>query len=69
MEYTKWRKLPVTMGNSRTRSHYFSAALKDPVLDIPVAVALAIHNIPEGIAVLIPAYYATGNRSKMKVIL
>jgi ZIP family zinc transporter len=44
-------------------------ALKDPVLDIPVAVALAIHNIPEGIAVLIPAYHATGNRSKMKVIL
>jgi ZIP family zinc transporter len=43
--------------------------LKDPVLDIPVAVALAIHNIPEGIAVLIPVYYATGNRSKMKVIL
>jgi ZIP family zinc transporter len=31
---------------------------------IPVAVAIAIHNIPEGIAVSVPVYYATGSRRK-----
>ena len=29
-----------------------------------IAVAIAIHNIPEGIAVSIPVYYATGNKKK-----
>jgi len=29
-----------------------------------VAVAIAIHNIPEGIAVSVPLYYATGSRRK-----
>lgn len=29
-----------------------------------VAVAIAIHNIPEGICVAIPIYYATGSRLK-----
>ena len=29
-----------------------------------VALAIAIHNIPEGIAVSIPVYYATGDRKK-----
>jgi zinc transporter, ZIP family len=28
------------------------------------AVAIAIHNIPEGIAVSVPVYYATGNKKK-----
>lgn len=31
---------------------------------IPVAIAVALHNIPEGIAVSIPIYYATGSRMK-----
>jgi ZIP family zinc transporter len=31
---------------------------------IAIAIAIAIHNIPEGIAVSIPIYYASGNRRK-----
>ena len=42
----------------------FTAALSDPNLGIAIAIAIAIHNIPEGIAVSIPIYYATGNRKK-----
>ena len=29
-----------------------------------IAVAIAIHNIPEGIAVSVPLYYATGSKKK-----
>src|SRR5690606_32770427 len=29
-----------------------------------IAVAIALHNIPEGISVSVPIYYATGNRMK-----
>ena len=42
----------------------FAAALKDPHLGIAIAVAIAIHNIPEGIAVSVPIYYATGDKRK-----
>jgi len=31
---------------------------------VSIAVAIAIHNIPEGIAVSMPIYYATGSRRK-----
>jgi len=31
---------------------------------IPIAIAIAIHNIPEGISVSVPVFYATGNRKK-----
>jgi len=40
------------------------AGLDDPTLGISIAVAIAIHNIPEGIAVSVPIYFATRNRSK-----
>ena len=40
------------------------SAMRDPSLGISIAVAIAIHNIPEGIAVSIPVYYATGSRRK-----
>jgi zinc transporter, ZIP family len=40
----------------------FAAGLADPLIAIPIAVAIAIHNIPKGIAVSIPIYYATGNK-------
>jgi zinc transporter, ZIP family len=33
-------------------------------LAISITVAIAIHNIPEGIAVSMPIYYATGSRRK-----
>ena len=40
------------------------SALSDPTLGVSIAVAIAIHNIPEGIAVSVPIYYATKNRNK-----
>jgi len=33
-------------------------------MGISIAVAIAIHNIPEGIAVSVPIYYATKSRKK-----
>lgn len=38
--------------------------MKDPHLGIAIAVAISIHNIPEGIASSIPIYYSTGSRKK-----
>jgi ZIP family zinc transporter len=40
------------------------SAYQDPKLGIAIAIAIAIHNIPEGIAVSVPIYFATGNRKK-----
>lgn len=40
------------------------AALQDPALGISITIAIAIHNIPEGIAVSVPLYYATKSRGK-----
>ena len=42
----------------------FAATLKDPSLGLSIAVAIAIHNIPEGISVSVPVFYATGDRKK-----
>jgi len=39
---------------------------QEPSLAIPIVVAIAIHNIPEGIAVSVPIYYATGDRKRAK---
>ena len=37
-------------------------------LGVAVAIAIAIHNIPEGIAVSVPIFYATGNRRRAFLI-
>ena len=42
----------------------FVAALTDTSIGIGIAVAIAMHNIPEGICVALPIYYATGSRAK-----
>jgi ZIP family zinc transporter len=42
----------------------FLAALEDPSLGVAIAVAVALHNIPEGISVSVPIFYATGNRKR-----
>ena len=42
----------------------FLSALEDPTIGIPIAIAIALHNIPEGVSVSIPIFYATGNRKK-----
>ena len=38
--------------------------MSDPALGLAIAVAIAIHNIPEGMAVSVPIYYSTGDRKK-----
>lgn len=43
------------------------AVLDNPQVGASVAIAIAIHNIPEGICVAMPIYYATGSRVKAYV--
>ena len=35
-----------------------------PALGVSIAIAIALHNIPEGVAVSVPIYYATKSRKK-----
>lgn len=42
----------------------FIAVLEDPKVGASVAIAIGIHNIPEGICVAMPIYYATGSKWK-----
>jgi ZIP family zinc transporter len=42
----------------------FFASLDNPAVGAPLAAAIAIHNIPEGISIAIPVYYATGSKAK-----
>jgi len=42
----------------------FGTALTDMRLSVIIALAIAIHNIPEGISVSVPILYATGNRGR-----
>src|SRR5690606_24060310 len=40
----------------------FFATLESPSVGLPLALAIAIHNIPEGIAIAVPVYFATGSK-------
>jgi zinc transporter ZupT len=42
----------------------FVAALGDVRVGAVLAVAIGVHNVPEGLCVVMPIYYATGNRWK-----
>ena len=42
----------------------FVGTLDDPYVGGILAMAVGIHNIPEGLCVTVPIYYATGNRTK-----
>ena len=42
----------------------FVSAMESPDTGLSIAVAVAIHNIPEGIMVAIPIYYATHKKGK-----
>ena len=42
----------------------FASALYDVKVGIPIAIAIALHNVPEGISVAIPIYHATGSRKQ-----
>jgi ZIP family zinc transporter len=42
----------------------FFSALRRPEVGAAIAVAKALHNIPEGISICVPIYYATGKRRK-----
>jgi zinc transporter ZupT len=41
-----------------------SLLYRDPSVGVAIAIAIALHNIPEGISVSVPIFYATGNRKK-----
>jgi ZIP family zinc transporter len=42
----------------------FAARIADIKIAIPIAIAMAIHNIPEAIAISIPIYYSTDKKRK-----
>ena len=44
------------------------SGLTNPTLGVSIAVAIAIHNIPEGLAVSAPIFYATKSRKKAFVL-
>ena len=44
----------------------FVAALDDPKVGVVLAVAIAIHNIPEGLCVALPVYYV--KKSKLQAV-
>lgn len=45
----------------------FISTTKDTSLGISLAIAIALHNIPEGISISVPIYYAT--KSKKRALL
>ncbi len=40
----------------------FLSSMKSHAMGLSVALAIALHNIPEGVAVALPVYFATGSR-------
>jgi ZIP family zinc transporter len=54
--------LAITAHNFPEGMATFFATLDNPSVGAPLAAAIAIHNIPEGISIAIPVYYATGSR-------
>ena len=40
------------------------ASLEDPEVGTRLAVAIGLHNLPEGLAVALPVFYATGSRGR-----
>jgi ZIP family zinc transporter len=42
--------------------------MQNPATGIPIAFAVAIHNIPEGIAIAVPVHCATGSKRKAVVM-
>jgi len=42
----------------------FFSALSNPNLGIVIAATIALHNIPEGMAIAVPIYFATKSRKK-----
>ena len=52
----------VTLHNVAEGMATFTAALMSSRLGIGLAVAMVLHNIPEGISIAMPYYHATGSR-------
>ena len=50
--------------SSRIKRSGILFALASLTLGTSIALAVAVHNIPEGIAVAVPLYYGTGSRKK-----
>ncbi len=47
----------------------FMSAMSDVTVGISIAVAVAIHNIPEGIAVSVPVYLCHGIKKKSPALV
>ena len=60
----EYQEVVIKEKNSKNEIQTKASALTDPVMGISIALAIAIHNIPEGITVSVPIYHATGNRKK-----
>ena len=56
------RWLSITAHNFPEGLATFFATLENPGVGMPLAFAIAIHNIPEGIAIAVPVYFATNNK-------
>lgn len=56
--------LRVALTRTETGQATFVAAAYSPLVGAPIAVAIAVHNIPEGICVAVPIYFATGSKWK-----
>src|SRR5690606_36457292 len=55
--------LAITAHNFPEGLATFFATLESPSVGAPLAFAIAIHNIPERIAIAVPVYFATGKKS------
>ena len=40
----------------------FLASMKSQAVGLSLAIAIALHNVPEGVAVALPVYFATKSR-------
>lgn len=58
------KSYPLVVHNFPEGLATFVATLNDPASGAVLAIAIGAHNIPEGLCVALPIYYATGSRWK-----
>ena len=58
------RQLTALLPTPRSPRRAQVATLDDPAVGTALAVAIAVHNIPEGMCVAVPLYYSTGSKWK-----
>ena len=53
---------PGSITSSLCSQAVFLGTMKSQAIGVSIAFAIALHNIPEGVAVALPVYFATGSR-------